>query len=194
MCGCVHSIEVPIGQSEQEAAQAAAELLDATWRGTGLDDALRPELPVFPAAHSNTWFDDIAACMLEVGIVLNGISGPDARGYTPIFEGQQDIDYTVRLHWYECFAHDPLDPFAGSGSATPAEREYLYDYYQRWVIPCLVMHGYSLKVIPSRDEFMASQSLHWNPYWSLTEYPEHAQYGSLQAQCGPEFGALDRTY
>jgi hypothetical protein len=194
LSGCVHAVEVPQGRTDEENAAAAAELLEATWRGTGLDDAVRPTLPVFPSLDAATWFDEMTNCTADSGFVMSGYGIDDALTVTPIFEGTQNVDESVKLDWYLCFAQGPMDPFAHDDSASLEELEYLYDYYSRWVIPCIVMNGYTFTSIPTREQFTSGESVGWIPYYFVTTPLEEPEYSRLLQQCGPVFGALDRSF
>jgi len=47
----------------------------------------------------------------------------------------------------------------------------LYDYYERWLVPCLAAHGGGVVEIPSREEFVDGGDGApgwWNPYLEST--------------------------
>jgi hypothetical protein len=73
-----------------------------------------------------------------------------------------------------------------------AQRNYLWDYYARWVTPCLRSHRFVLLSIPSKDEFLNEFLYPWSPYDALdyTTAGGLAGFEKLQQQCGPRLGIL----
>ena len=64
------------------------------------------------------------------------------------------------------------------------ELNYVYNYYARWTVPCLTDHGYKLRRMLSREQFVAVSG-QWVPYWEL---PIHsaADHERVTGLCGPD--------
>jgi hypothetical protein len=85
-----------------------------------------------------------------------------------------------------CAAKNPPDP-SKYGLLGTAQRAYLYDYYVRWLLPCLESSGYRLADAPSRSKFIDDWPTPgwWSPYDSIGDLPDDAALARLQDKCPP---------
>ena len=185
LSGCATAIPMPEGPD----VDVSQSVLDATWDATGLADSV--ERPVVAAAEpTEDWAGEITACLANDDITLTSISG-DGVQFTGDLSGEMG-SIALQLAWYTCFAQSPPPPITYEGAVVMSDDElgYLWDYYHRWVTPCLRSQGYEVELVPKRDEFVASGGLSWNPYWEISGVVTGAEYTALVAQCGDPMGML----
>ena len=185
LSGCATTIPMPEGPD----VDISQSMLDATWNATGLPDSV--ERPVVATAEpTEDWVGEITACLAKDDITLTSISGDGAR-----FTGELSGDMAhvpMQLAWYTCFAQSPPPPTVSNGAIVMSEDElgYLWDYYHRWVTPCLIAQGHPVPEVPDRERFVTSGSLGWNPYWVIGGVDSEADYNALVALCGHPMGML----
>lgn len=185
LTGCATQLPVP-GEASAYQVLAAQQLqLRATWDLTGLGGKFeQPEYRVV-ARDPDVWEQAVAACMAGSGVTLRHARS-DGDGYRAVLpRGDKLTNVTQRL-WYRCFAQNQPEPLIASDS----QLEYLWNYYHRWVIPCVRLEGYALNRLPSKKQFLATKSFQWSPYGATTAILTDDQYLTLVAQCGPERGII----
>jgi hypothetical protein len=115
----------------------------------------------------------------------------DAAGYPNYGEPgatvavEQSTDGQLAL--YICVSQFPVEPSA-FGIFSRDQLDYLYDYYQQSLIPCLAASGHDVIDIPVRAEFLRrdpAQLYAWSPYGELTGLSPKL-LTSLAERC-PEF-------
>jgi len=170
LAGCASP--VPERGDGYDYAVIVHERLDSVWAQTGLPDSARPALEPGPAVNQFLAASSFAACMAQRG-------WPDYSS-SEIGYSYQDISLVdsdpERLDWYECFAAYPVDSRYTLRSVD--EFDFLYDYYQDTLIPCLAENGHPVTAAPSRLEFRTSWKQWsdplfpylWNPYYELRKH------------------------
>ena len=94
-----------------------------------------------------------------------------------------------QLQFYWCFEKYPTVDLL-----TRAQIDFIYDYYVRWLIPCLESNGYNVMNAPSRRAFRdADPSIErWNPYRSLERYPASPGASEMiTAKCSPTVAGVE---
>lgn len=170
LAGCASP--VPERGDGYDYAVIVHERLDSVWAQTGLPDSARPALEPGPAVNQFLAASSFAACMAERG--WPDYSSSDI-GYSYRDISLVDSD-PERLDWYECFAAFPVDSRYTLRSVD--EFDFLYDYYQDTLIPCLAENGHPVTAAPSRLEFRTSWKQWsdplfpylWNPYYELRKH------------------------
>ncbi len=96
----------------------------------------------------------------------------------------------ARLVYYTCQVMYPVDPDEYRVLST-AQLHYLYDYYQRWTIPCIRAHGYEVHGLPSRAAFLLLNGF-WDPVYHAGADVDLSRdaYRRLSTQC--DFGVASR--
>lgn len=170
LAGCVTPRAVPERISDAELQQYLERRLDAAWLNTGLDGSVqRPEVDRDMLAdhyRDGNNVQHLTECLSEGGITSWG-SGERNGGPTVLADNGSPADQAIQLIWYRCFAEHPTDAMYLGVRLSRAESEYLYDYYQEWVIPCLTLEGYSVISVPTREEYLGEFSFGWVPYYNL---------------------------
>jgi hypothetical protein len=177
IAGCT-ATPLPEGPSDAEIEKRVATELDWQWGLTGLEGVVaRPvvELKGPPSQYSIGFGE----CMSDAGF--------SGWGYDDSGLVLDDGDPTdeQRLAFYVCNAEYPsVDPLS------TAQLEYVYDYYERWLIPCLALHGYEQHdPVPTRESFVGDpvqDGFRWSPYSSIYFTPAtESAYVELQAECDP---------
>ena len=201
LTGCVSPREVPAPMSEANLRSYIQGQLDAAWLNTGLDGTVRrPESD--PATlvdrYNRSTYESMYMCMSDQGIETWGTT--EENGGPKYAEGDgKPIEPAEQLTWYSCFAENPASTF-GSRALSRAELDYLYDYYQEWIVPCLELKGYAVGESPTRAQFWAQGSYIWIPYNAIAPGLVQDPYGfglsfeqmlELADQCGDPFPGMD---
>jgi hypothetical protein len=107
---------------------------------------------------------------------------------------QSERDGAIKYQVAEsvCAAKNPPDPSKYSLMGKE-QRSYLYDYYVRWLLPCLESSGYRLADAPSRKTFIGDwlKPGWWSPYDSIGNPPSDAMLARVQDKCPPRPPGLD---
>jgi hypothetical protein len=170
-------VQAPASLSERDLHVLVQTELDRKWELTGLEGTVArpgavPNLDRDRAALGLGMMD----CMNQSGISAFSFDDDgllDVDGRAPVA--------SETLAWFTCSARNPrVDYLSG------AQKDYIYDYYVEWLLPCLGIHGHTLHSLPSRSAFHETASLLWNPYYSVTDPPESpAAQTELEADCAP---------
>ena len=141
LTGCVQSRPLPPKPTEAELALLNARVEDIQWQYLGFTPGdPRPDVEfveyVDPDATAGTYAD----CMIGAGF-------PD---YDPYATANDDVGQTLAL--FTCVSAYPLEP-RYYNLFTTRQLEFLYEYYQEAVIPCLRGAGLDLGSIPTREQF-----------------------------------------
>jgi hypothetical protein len=85
-----------------------------------------------------------------------------------------------------CEARPLLDANAG-GYFSAAQLDYVYDYFQDSLVPCLQTQGLDVGVAPSRAEFAGSAGwIRWDPYSELGAAVPPSRSAEIRERC-PEY-------
>ena len=193
LVGCVHVAEPPVTTTE-ESAEVFEEMLAKSWISTGLSETMeRPVVVTGSSLSAEEW--DLAwhACMQEQGF-------PDFQIYYEGYEGMAlyafsnnvpiEIEPAVQLASFECMARHSFDP-SDHVLLTDAQLDYIYDYYESWVMPCFVQNDTFPRAIPTREEFHNYGGL-WTPYDSADAVLDgRMTHDTLVELCGPEVPRLN---
>ena len=68
---------------------------------------------------------------------------------------------------------------------TDDQLNYIYDYYKKTLVPCMIMNGFTPTTAPTRTEFLALAG-QWSPYYSVDVGLGPVQYEQVERVCGPE--------
>ena len=185
LCGCV--AEPPPGMSEADLADFNEGVLDKTWQRTGLDGAEeRPEAGEGDPLSEQDWYTAMGECMNDGGVASFGTSYSPATGFEYVDgSGLQRANDAVQLLFYGCVARHPMIPGDNIVPLTDEQLDYIYDYYQRSLVPCMIMNGYTPSAAPTRVEFRAIAG-QWSPYYSVDVGITGTQFDEIVRICGPE--------
>ena len=190
VCGCSATIPAPVGPTDDELNDVVRLELDRQWGFTGLDGVVeRPVFEVERIGATGASSQGLWDCMSAAGFESWGfssdsglqLSGADSTVVAPTAEQQ--------LAYYECNARFPL-----IDTLTPSQLDFVYDYYQRWLIPCIESAGYPVLDAPSRAEFTTAEAEYgwrWEPYSALDEFPGENEYEALRAECKPTIPGIE---
>ncbi len=185
LAGCVAA--PPPGPSDSDLAAFNEHLLDETWARTGLaDTAERPDVSDGAALDEGEWSDALADCMVDGGITSFGTSYSPDLGFSYIpADGTTEVAAEDKLLFYACVARHPMVPGGYFEALTDEQLDYVYDYYQTTLVPCMILNGFAPTAAPSRVEFHAIAG-QWNPYYAVDVGLGGEQYEEIQRTCGPE--------
>ena len=138
--------------------RAAEEL----WESLDLPDGVaRPEVQRAGAVPGLEWVPTVVTCMRDAGY-----DNYSSEGGGIVSFGEADgPPVEERLALYTC---ETRFPFAVEPEQvlTVAQREYVYDYYLGFLIPCLGFRGLVVADVPERAGFLGMPGF-WNPYYAV---------------------------
>jgi hypothetical protein len=190
LSGCGATPQKPAGPTDAEIAAYHEAVREGTWQAARLAKTGRtPPVPVEAIeVPVELWDEAIRECMADAGVdeFEYYSTGSPEDGYTLLDRsGQAFTSRKARLAWYGCIATIQYDPVAFGELVSEAQLVYIYDYFVRWTIPCLTLHGQTV-TMPPRDAFVAdSQYRWWSPMWNVQVDTEE-EYAALLDACGPE--------
>lgn len=186
---------LPPGPDDAAVAAYNEQLLDATWAASSLSEIMeRPVVPAGELLPDGDWEAAIFSCLTDagypgLGVVWNDDGALVALEYTA---GSAQLKQETQLAFFLCVAAHPR----GVGYQTlltDDQIEYRYDLYRRWLVPCLLLNGYSFQnPVPSHDEFLELGG-QWSPYlWGIVtpdgEWADtQLEYDAAEALCGPDW-------
>jgi len=156
--------EVPQGPGAARLETAVRVELDRQWKLAALDGiVVRPDYVAAPIVTDREWNGLMLDCMQRAGVVQWGYD----EGSGLFIEGSRPTT-SDQLAFYWCFAAYPRVDLVSD-----EQLDFIYDYYQRWLIPCLETRGYNVMNAPSRKAFHHADPAigQWNPYRALERYP-----------------------
>lgn len=145
-------------------------LLDVRWRQTGLRDELRPPDPESHVVAADQWAQALVECMNAAGFDNYSAAG-GGFGATEVVQTADEMQANT-VAMYLCQGGISVEEWDQSWF-NPEQVDYLYDYYQQMLLPCLALHGLEVLDVPNRESFVARYGS-WNPYFSLTAESESA--------------------
>ena len=188
--GCVSARIVPPAPTPGELTVSVAARLDQAWYNTGLDGLVkRPTVETLEAVDDDDGFFQLAACLGSRGYAGFGMSdGPEGVQLQPI---STDLPtQQMQLDFYLCFAASPTLRQDTQPVLSGAQLQYLYDYYQESVIPCLEVAGIHVDSVPTRDAYASDPYGTWTPYQPQV-FTTGLTYDEAVERCGdPHAGFL----
>lgn len=185
LAGCSAPLPVPeAGFSDAERDAAIARDLQSLWE-SNFPDEPRPEVEMVKLASVEDWPYLFSECMRAAGWDYR----MDAEGGMSVsFDVDDDasVGSPFSRDTYECSARYPHDPET-SGAYNGAQRAYLWDYYGRWLVPCLEAAGYHTSEAPTRQEYIDGEGGWgwWSPYSSILMPEQPAESSELIERCAP---------
>jgi hypothetical protein len=197
LAGCASSVEQPAGPTDEDALAFAQQMLDDTYVARSLYDE---KLTTAPLSDDNydTWSTEVSECLSDAGYP-DLFVGWGYRGYEVYTNSGSSTSYSADRAMYRCVAGNPLDARTVGMLYTDAQREYLWDYYSRWQLPCLKAHRIVVENAPTEDSFMRDTMYLWAPYDGvnyetlmsrLSLFDRTNPFTALEDLCGPRYGVI----
>lgn len=166
--GCA-TTSIPKAATTADVEAFLTRQLDAEWDDTGLSDAQRPDVSRVRFISNAEFTAVMSAC--TVGLT---------PGYGQVLSNAKTI---ARLVYYTCQAKYPVNPNEYQVLSV-AQIDYLYDYYSRWVLPCVRARGFDIGPTPTRSQFRLYNGL-WNPIYHTGSNADLSQetYQTVAAEC-----------
>ena len=192
LVGCAAPVATPAPATDSDVEAAQQQILDATYDREGFDTERLTSASDLGEDHERGFGDCLEAEGVDISKGWGASIGPDGFALNGV--DNAEVSAADQFIAYTCLARYPYDVTDSGWVYSASQREYLWDYYARWVVPCLRSHGQSLLVIPSKDEFLESSLVTWSPYDALdyTRAGGIAGFETLQEQCGPRLGMLEQ--
>jgi hypothetical protein len=150
----------PPGLTDAEREQFRISRLDSVWRLTGLPDEKRPVVAAVAYLPPDTRAEHFSRCITELApgnVYSRGINSSLEISLTG---GSSEAQILAE---YECSARYPYRP-QDLGFYSAAQLAAIYDYYDRWLIPCLIDRGYTVTFPEGRPPTAATAGyVAWNP-------------------------------
>jgi hypothetical protein len=183
LSGCV--AVPPPGPSESEIAAVQQNALVQTWARTGLPGS-PPLVEPGPALDIDAWGQAVFECVTRQGFELQSFEWSTDDGAALIADSGGAVDDpAMQRAFYECIAANPREFDERDMVLTDAQLDYIYDYYLKSLVPCMVLNGFTPSTAPTRVEFLAIAG-QWSPYYSVDVGISTVQYEQLEQTCGPE--------
>lgn len=160
-CTTVSAPEPGLSDSEWEALQD--RLRDSDWQMANLPDDLRPPDPPATEVSIDDWGAVFVGCMNRAG--FDNYSDLGGSGYS--FSSDGSSPPNERLASYLCTVSYRLYT-RDEGWFNKAQLDYLYDYYEQQLVPCLTLHGATFTEVPTREIF-TQQFGSWHPFLAISE-------------------------
>lgn len=180
--GCAAAVPPP-APSKGELAALQQKLLDDHWHAINLPKGVkRPVVAKPQTLAEDELYPKVDSCIRRYA--ATDYLGLDPTGALDDLSVGARMASFSNLADYACSATYRLDP-SKLGLLGNAQKAALYDYYQRWVVPCLASRGYTATGAPSRNDFVSATYLEWSPLDSLYDLPTftQTQYDRLAAAC-----------
>jgi hypothetical protein len=183
LAGCSLVAAPEPGLDDQQLAEYRAQVDDLNWSFTGLSADHRPAHPAVTVIAAEDWPTEYVACMNAAGfdqyVVLQGaysVTGDEGMDARPPDELVAD---------YLCNASLEIDGQFES-MYNPQQLDYLFDYYQRVLVPCLEVRGLDVLRVPTRGQFVDSWG-GWHPYFAVSESQLDGLFGdpTVLQECPP---------
>jgi len=181
-CSAVAMPEPGLSEAEREIVQQQTR--DNYWAVTGLPDEQRPAATPMTVVPSEEWPTRFVECMNAQGFANYAVAGDGYSTYTIESE-----DPTVEaLASYVCSTSFWTD----YGWFNTAQLDYLYDYYEQTLVPCLAVHNAQIWGAPSREKFYA-QGGGWHPYFNFPKKDQERIFAdeALPDECPPVPPGMD---
>lgn len=169
----------PVGHTDAE----LQEYVDETMNGFGAvfpdGEVVMPEVEVERYVDVNDQ-TTIMDCFRDEGMVVTG-DPQTGMSWSTANDAEQERYAIAQL---TCLMRFPVYP-PQQGFLTEEQHAYLYDYFQRVLIPCLELRGHKVPAAPTREQFgnRASADAIWNPYSFISFPPDLQEAQELLSMC-----------
>ena len=183
LTGCV--AVPPPGPSDDEIAATQQHFLDKTWASTGLGGD-QPVVEAAPPVASDVWAETLFTCVRQLGFQPEGVQYSLESGAELLSGNSEPVDDPdLQRAFYQCVAANPRIPDERERPLSEEQLDFIYDYYQSWLVPCMIMNGFTPSAAPTRVEFHALAG-QWNPYYAVDVGLGGVEYEELERICGAE--------
>lgn len=187
LTGCVQSRQLPPAPTAEELGVLDARVRDIQWQYLGFTpDSPQPAVTFLGYVDPEETTETYVECMVDAGFV----------DYDPFASGNGTADVNETLALFVCISERPLEP-RYYNLFTTRQLEFLYDYYQESVIPCLRGAGIEIGTIPTREQFTTplrgGGTYLWSP-WQRSADISPQTFMSVSLHCPDySFAMIRRT-
>jgi hypothetical protein len=130
------------------------------------------------------WSTVMTECVRDLG-GSRFLYGPGNQASLPALSAPE-AKYTYAAN-AECSVEYPMSSMR-TRLRTPEQLDFIYDYYQAELIPCLRSAGFQVNHVPGSDEYRELSNdgiTAWDPYGSLSKGPDQSavSIAALKARC-----------
>ena len=163
LSGCA-TVSLPDpGMSDAEMERYHRLQSDSSWQNTSLADSLRPPAAAKQVVTGEEWAEIVAECMNSAGFDnYRAIDGGLSIEY--VSRSADDATAEIIAH-FSCNENLWLEG-EEEYLLNSAQLDYLYDYYQDVLVPCLSVNKVEIWDQPTREWFIGANG-GWNPYYSV---------------------------
>lgn len=187
LVGCSSVVAVPQPPTAGQRNALYAEMLDRTWISTGLSERMaRPDVAAAAPVDVDAWTQAVVLCMADEGYTQVAFHWEPDRGYylDQVLNIESSVLADAELRFFVCVSQHPLDVLSDDMLSTREQLDFLYDDYQRRVVPCLLVNGVPVSNAVTRDRFVETQGS-WSPYQGLSVQTRTSPgFERLMARCG----------
>lgn len=163
LSGCA-TVSLPDpGMSDAELERYHRLQSDSSWENTNLADDLRPPAAAAQEVTGEQWAQIVADCMNAAG--FDNYQAADGGLYIQYVSRPADDATAEVVANFSCNENIWVEG-EEEYLLNSAQIDYLYDYYQDMLVPCLFVHEVEVGDLPTRELFMGANG-GWNPYFTV---------------------------
>ena len=184
LSACASEPAPPEAPSAAEVTAYNQNLLDLTYAAEKLDGVATPLETSTDPLPPQEWIDALSECTTDADIPGAAFSWGSDGYFLQLETPPNDRE---RAAFYGCVALHPRDPVASGELLSDAQLRYLWQYYSRWLVPCLRANDEKVTVeVPTQQQFLAHRpgDLLWSPYSSLERTQPRGYLFSLARASG----------
>ena len=184
LSGCAVTTAPEPGLSEAERQRFQERSSDGYWEYTGLPDDQRPASASVITVEPEEWPVRFVDCMNAAGFDNYAFEGGGYVSSVQLVEPRE----AEMLATYTCSTSFWVD----AGWFNDAEMNYLYDFYEQELVPCLAVHDAEVWGAPTREEFTDAGGW-WHPYLSFRQVDQERIYAdeTVPIACPPKPPGID---
>jgi hypothetical protein len=178
LAGCGPAPEMPAPLTDAEAAQRAEEG-NAQWWASMFPGEPQPVVEPVEYLTAESEGTQIQNCLKAAKIDGLIFSGNDSWGYAG---SDAEVLDQINRQYFVCALQYPYDP-GESGFLSEAQLEWVYNYNQKRLVPCLQLMGYT--IANRTSDYVAGSNDYWIPYFEMYPIPSATEWARIDLRCPP---------
>jgi hypothetical protein len=178
---CAPAPEMPAPITYAEAKKRVNENNEAWWHGMFPDEPM-PVVEPIEYLEPDSSGSEVVDCMKDAN--LEGVSF--GYNFWRVTGQSPSVMDPVNRAYFVCsmqYPYDISDP-ARMGMLSDAELDWIWDYNQTRLVPCLQLLGYT--VINRPGDYIEGSGSYWIPYYEMAPMPASAaEWERIDLRCPP---------
>jgi len=181
--GCASAAPLPEPMSQAEAQQRIDESNRLRWDAMFPGELMPTVEPVAYLEPGASW-TEITDCLRDAAV--EGVSFNTDDSWSRAVAGSAELEHAVDVARFVCQLTYPLDLSdpAKLGFRTDEQLEWIWNYNQKRLVPCLLQLGY--RTVPQPEEYVKGSNSWWMPYYEMSPVPaSDAEWARIDLRCPP---------